>query len=224
MRPEIAELVFPVLRKGIQVKEGLRTGTADLQFSETQKKFLALLQEPVPDHLRSEIQGDLRSLEQLKESIIGSRLSVYLGIRYALACWLDEIFIEDSPWKDLWIDNKIETTLYGTNLRASKFWEQAQRAQARPTRDALEVYYLCVMLGFRGDLFGKPAELTAWREAVEAQLASGEERTYSPPPGVKITPNVPELKGASVMQKRLLVVTVVVLLFIPLLVFLVSRS
>ena len=96
--------------------------------------------------------------------------------------------------------------------------------QARPTRDALEVFYLCVMLGFRGEMAGKPVELNAWRDAVEAQIMHGDDRAYTPPPGLKLTPNVPELKGASVMQQRFLLVTVLALLFIPLVVVLITRS
>ena len=220
MRADIAELVFPVFRLGIQVIEGLRAGSGDWQFAETQKKLLALLQGPVPDALKSEVIGDARP----EVSMIGGRASAYLGIRYALACWLDEIFIEYSPWKDQWSDNSMEVTLFGIRLRSPKFWEQAQRAQARPTRDALEVFYLCVMLGFRGEMFGKPVELNAWRDAVEAQITHGDDRAYTPPPGFKLTPNVPELKGASVMQRRFLLVTVLALLFIPLLVILFTRS
>ncbi len=215
MRADIGELVFPVFRLGLQVIEGLRAGAGDWQFATTQKQLLALLQGPVPDALRSEVIGDARAAEQ---SLVGARPNAFLGMRYALACWLDEIFIEHSPWKDQWSDNSIEVTLFGIRLRSPKFWEQAQRAQARPTRDALEVYYLCVMLGFRGDLAGKPVELNAWRDAVEAQITHGDDRAYTPPPGLKVTPNVPELKGASVMQGRFLLVTVLALLFIPLLV------
>ena len=42
----------------------------------------------------------------------------------------------------------------------------------RPGADALEVFYLCVMLGFRGE--GPEGEsIAAWRESVETQMARG---------------------------------------------------
>ncbi len=146
----------------------------------------------------------------------------FLGVRYALACWLDETFIADSPWKEPWTDNKLETVLFGTNERATEFWKQAQAAQNRPTRDALEVYYLCVMLGFRGELLGKPAEIAAWRDRVEAQITQTEGRDYTPPPGLAITPNVPPLTGLPRMQRWFVIATVAALAFIPLLICLVG--
>ncbi len=44
--------------------------------------------------------------------------------------------------------------------------------RGRPDADALEAFYLCVMLGFRGDGPGGEG-LSAWRDAVEARLAAG---------------------------------------------------
>ena len=215
MRKDIADLVFPVLRKAIEIKEGLRANEKAWAFADSQKKLLSLLQAPVPESLRPDILGDQRAIDA---SISSNRIG-YLGIRYALACWLDEIFISDSAWKEQWNASKVETNLYGMNDRASEFWRQAQRAQTRPTRDALEVYYLCVMLGFRGELIEKPAELIAWRENVENQITQGEEREYAPPPPLTITPNVRALKGGGVMGKWFLIVTVIGLLFIPLVVY-----
>lgn len=220
MRKEIADLVFPVFRKAIEIKEGLRTSGRAWDFADAQKKLLGLLQAPVPDPLRIDILGDQRAFD----ASISSARHGFLGIRYALACWLDEIFISDSAWKEEWNASKLETTLYGMNERADEFWRQAQRAQSRPTRDALEIYYLCVMLGFRGEMIDKPAELNTWREGVEPQITQGEGREYTPPPGLTITPNVRPLKGAKAMQKWFMIATVIGLLLIPLIIILVLRS
>jgi type VI secretion system protein ImpK len=216
MRKEIADLVFPVLRKAIEIKEGLRSNPNAWQFSECQKSLLELVRKPIPDDLRSDVLGDQRSIDS---SVSTARLG-FLGIHYALACWLDEIFISDSPWRREWTENKVETTLFGILERATEFWRQEQRAQNRPTRDALEIYYLCVMLGFRGEMADRPSELTAWRESVESQITG---KIYSSPPGPNITPNVRRLKGAAVMQKWFMIATVIGLLFIPLLIILVTK-
>src|SRR5205807_5159764 len=74
----------------------------------------------------------------------------FLGVRYALACWLDEFFILNTPWEKKWNERKLEVELYGTNDRAWKFWRQAELALALPQDDAVEAFFLCVMLGFRG--------------------------------------------------------------------------
>jgi type VI secretion system protein ImpK len=52
------------------------------------------------------------------------------------------------------------------------FWEQARLAEGRPHIDALEAYYLCVMLGFRGQYLGKPQDLQQWRQRVQARLVA----------------------------------------------------
>lgn len=219
MRKEIADLVFPVFRKAIEIKEGLRADERAFDFADSQKKLLTLLQAAVPDALRSEMLGDQQAFDA---SMTRARQN-YLGARYALACWLDEIFISDSCWKDQWNASKVETTLYGMNERATEFWRQAQRAQSRPTRDALEVYYLCAMLGFRGEMIDRPADMQAWRDSVEPQITQAEGREYTSPPGLSITPNVRALKGAKAMQKWFMIATVIGLLLIPLVIILVLR-
>ena len=219
MRKEIADLVFPVFRKAVEIKEGLRANPRVWDFADSQKKLLALLQAPVPDPLRSDVLGDQRALDA---SISSARIG-FLGIRYALACWLDEIFIGDSAWKEQWNANKVETNLFGMNDRAVEFWRQAQRAQTRPTQDALEVYFLCVMLGFRGEMIDRPAELLSWRDSVEQQITQAEGREYTAPPGLTITPNVRPLQGAQAMQKWFMIATVITLLLIPLVIVLVLR-
>jgi type VI secretion system protein ImpK len=220
MRKEIADYVLPVFRSAIEYKEGLRTNENvwKSRFSECQKKLMALLQAPVQDELRNDVLGDPRSYDGA-----GGR-GGFLGIRYALACWLDEIFILDSPWRDQWNVNSLESTLYKSRERATEFWTQAQRAQTRPTWDALEVYYLCVMLGFRGEMIEKPAELAAWRDGIQSQITQAEGRIYTAPAGLTVQPDVHRpLTGAAKMQKWSMFVAVIVLAFIPLLIFVFAR-
>ena len=202
MRKEIADYVFPVLRAAIEYKEGLRSNESvwRFRFGECQKKMLALLLAPVADPLRPDVLGDQTG---------------FLGIRYALACWLDDIFILDSVWREQWNANKMEYALYKLNKRNNEFWEQAQRAQTRPTRDAIEVYYLCVMLGFRGKMHEKLIELNAWRDSVQTQITEPEAREYVAPQGLVVPPTVDKtLVGEQQMQtwlKRLTIVGAIVL-------------
>src|SRR6266852_5305509 len=88
--------------------------------------------------LRLKERLDLGESGSAARMSMGGRRSpeVFLGIRYALACWLDEVFILDSPWGRIWNERKIEEALYGTNDRAWFFWEQAQHAANRTGVDA----------------------------------------------------------------------------------------
>jgi type VI secretion system protein ImpK len=53
------------------------------------------------------------------------------------------------------------------------FWHQERLVQQRPGGDALEAFFLCVMLGFRGNLRNHPTKLRAWFDATQARIISG---------------------------------------------------
>ncbi|HTU21200.1 MAG TPA: DotU family type IV/VI secretion system protein [Gemmataceae bacterium] len=151
MRKETAELVHPILRHGLRLKERLRKGEKLDRRGE---------------------QAELKRLFRLGDGSVPDAPDALLGIRYPLACWLDEIFIvdPDSPWKSEWRDETMEFGLFRKRDRAHLFWEQARQVEARGDVDSLEVFYLCVLLGFRGDLRDQPNVLLDWREAAEARI------------------------------------------------------
>src|SRR5689334_6579748 len=126
MQAALANVVHPVVGRGLGLFGRLQRGESP-NLEDEQAALLGLLAaEGVPDF------GPDRD-------------GAFLGVRYALACWLDELFILDSPWAGQWNENKMEARLYGSNDRAYRFWEQAQYAAARPTTDALEVFFICVL-------------------------------------------------------------------------------
>jgi type VI secretion system protein ImpK len=82
--------------------------------------------------------------------------------KYALVSWIDEMMLE-APWngRDWWSNNVLEVELFGTRLCHNQFYIRAQEASASSQRDALEVFYDCVVLGFRG-IYGDPDMAAAW--------------------------------------------------------------
>jgi type VI secretion system protein ImpK len=82
--------------------------------------------------------------------------------KYALVAWIDDLLIS-SPWsgRDWWESNSLEFAMFKTRDRATKFFINGKEAAELPRRDALEVYYLCVILGFRGLYKLREAELIA---------------------------------------------------------------
>jgi type VI secretion system protein ImpK len=142
----------------------------------------------------------------------------FLGIRYALVCWLDEIMV-DSPCGRQWNERKLETALYGTNERADAFWEQARRAEGRVGPDASEVFFLCVMLGFRGMLRGRPETLQQWVGAVQARIAREQGQECPVPAEQDLPINVPVRQGRERFQRLVLIWGAVLLLLIPVAVF-----
>jgi type VI secretion system protein ImpK len=161
MHDPTARFVYPVLEAGLRLKRQLTTGLLP-PFDREHARLKELLFAPVP---ADPLFGP--------DPVLGRRADAtgFLGIRYALACWLDEVFTRAPGWADRWNERKLEVELYGTNDRAWKFWEQARYAEQHPADDALEVFYLCVRLGFRGTLDGNPARLEEWLIAARDRLA-----------------------------------------------------
>ena len=46
MRKDIADLVFPVFRKALEIKEGLSANPEAWDFADSQRRLLALLMQP----------------------------------------------------------------------------------------------------------------------------------------------------------------------------------
>lgn len=102
--------------------------------------------------------------------------------KYALVSWIDEVLVE-APWDgaEWWNNNTLEVELFNTRVCNEVFYTRAQEASAQTNRDALEVFYVCVVLGFRGlyreesetrslaDPLGLPPDLETWaRQTVMA--------------------------------------------------------
>ncbi|WP_149495992.1 DotU family type IV/VI secretion system protein [Roseiconus lacunae] len=113
---------------------------------------------PNPEDVNAKVRG----LLDAAENALGGSQDWQLA-KYALVAWVDDLLIEaawdGSQW---WEQNRLEFQIFNTTSAFSKFYEQSQKASQLPKKDALEVFYVCVVLGFRG-LYGDP-EATAQHE------------------------------------------------------------
>jgi type VI secretion system protein ImpK len=115
--------------------------------------------------------------------------------KYALVSWVDEMLVE-TPWsqRDWWSNNVLEVELFNTRLCFEQFFEWGREAGSLERRDALEVYYICVVLGFRG-LYrdqkaseqllrarGLPLTLEGWTKQTALAIEVGQGRQPLPPP------------------------------------------
>jgi type VI secretion system protein ImpK len=210
MRADIANVVYPVFSYGIRLKESLAAGETP-EFQNAQKELLGLLQACGQVQKWADVNPN-RSMDVLST---GRPAQDFLGIRYALVAWLDEIFIADSPWKAEWTEHILELQSYRTRDRAWKFWEQAKKAETQPATDSLEVYYLCVILGFRGDFEESPDRIRAWLDSAKAQIDKSEEQEWQGPVDSQPPTHVPPLTGASRLQRMVTIVGLSMLLLIP---------
>jgi type VI secretion system protein ImpK len=209
MREEIANLVNPMLAYGLELRD--RLGYGERPDMAAEQAHLRGLLKTAPEAQRwPDYGGD------------GDR---WLGIRYALACWVDEILTLHSPWGPEWQNHILEESLYGTRDRAWNFWAQAKRAQARPGTDAVEAYYLCVMLGFRGEGPERTETIASWCEGVKEQLAREQSKAWPGLPAeLQSEVNASPRRTRERLRRILFWTVPVVGVFIFLLLFLLVRS
>lgn len=196
MTPQFSNLVYPVLTYALDLKDRLDRGeSADLETE--QRELLNRLTSEIEGRRQADFAGDGQN---------------YLGVRYALACWLDELFIVHSPWSDRWNDRKMEVALYGTNDRAWKFWDQADLVLRRPNSpkvlhppgiDAVEAFFLCVVLGFRGKHLSAPAKVREYVDDMRSQVSRTS--TWQSPRDSGVETNVEPLTGRASLIRAILI-------------------
>jgi type VI secretion system protein ImpK len=99
-------------------------------------------------------------------------------VKFALAAFVDEVVLS-SEWggRDQWGDDPLQLHFFGTYLAGEGFFQKLDelQTQGKTRADALEVYYLCLVLGFRGK-YGVTGEerLQALRKVVQSELERGQ--------------------------------------------------
>ena len=92
---------------------------------------------------------------------------------------------------------------------AIRFFEKANEAEKRDSTNPLEVFFLCVALGFRGELSSDEEELRRWARRVHERIteAPAHPEQYIPEP-----PGRPQGRGLRPLQggRLLLVVSLLV--------------
>lgn len=217
MQEELTQLVHSILQHGIQLKSRLLQG--EPLILENEQALLKNMLLPESEAARwPDYGGEISAAENKYMSVARSGSAKrFLGIRYALTCWLDELFLVDSPWDSRWNETKLELALYGTNDRAWSFWEQARLAESRQGTEALSAFFLCVMLGFRGDLGEHPDELQGWVETCRRRLLRSDNQTWIRPPELQPITNVPPLRGRESLRQMVVSGGVMLLVMIPVL-------
>lgn len=129
MRPEFAKRVDPILLSAMQYCERM----------EQSDRLVA-----------SDVRATIEKKLDDAELALGNNQEWQLS-KYALCALIDALFIA-APWngKAWWKDNCLEKKYFGDRLAHEAFFQHAIEAEALPRKDALEVYYLSVILGFRG--------------------------------------------------------------------------
>jgi type VI secretion system protein ImpK len=147
--------------------------------------------------------------------------------KYALVSWIDDVLI-DAPWegRNWWKENALEVEVFNTRLRNEQFYIKAKEAASAASKDALEVFYIGVVLGFRGlyrdpaaaavlaEPRGLPADLETWAKQTAMSIHLGQGRPMISEAGAPIE-GAPPLEGpASLVWSSFFGVILVVLIIV----------
>ena len=158
----------------------------------------------------SEERLRIRTLIDQAEAVLGTAGEWELA-KYALVSWIDEMLV-DALWdgRDWWSNNVLEIELFNTRQCHEQFFLKAQDATSMSGRDALEVYYVCVILGFRGlyhdantssdiaQALNLPRELRDWTRQTAMSIRLGQGRPPLTDPGRDIM-GAPPLRPRSIV-------------------------
>jgi len=104
------------------------------------------------DGLRQKIL-ELFRISEKEAKNRGVRDDIYQDARYAVAGFLDEMIL-GSPWtqRDQWFSRSLQYEFSGENMAGVEFFKKldAIRRGVPFNADLLEIYYLCLVMGFEG--------------------------------------------------------------------------
>ncbi|MBE7517320.1 MAG: DotU family type IV/VI secretion system protein [Chloracidobacterium sp.] len=104
------------------------------------------------NELRPRIAGMLDDFEKRAERYRFNHKIVSVS-KFALASFVDETVLTNNfPLRDEWEHNPLQLEYFGEQLAGNKFFDKLESMlrQIDVTQDAVEVYYFCMLLGFKG--------------------------------------------------------------------------
>lgn len=102
--------------------------------------------------LRPKIAGLLDDFEKRAERYKFNHKIVSVS-KFALASFVDETILTNNfPLRSEWERNPLQLEYFGEQLAGNKFFDKLESMlrQIDVTQDAVEIYYYCMLLGFKG--------------------------------------------------------------------------
>lgn len=102
--------------------------------------------------LRPKVAAMLEEFEKRAERYRINHKIVQVS-KFALAAFVDEtVLMNNFPMRDQWEKYALQLEYFGEQLAGNKFFEklEAMLGQIEVTKDAVEIYYVCMLLGYKG--------------------------------------------------------------------------
>ena len=130
--------------------------------------------------LRPKIAAMLTDFENRAERYRYSSKIIQVS-KFALASFVDETVLSNNfNLKEEWEKNPLQLEYFGEHLAGNKFFEKlaAMIKQVDVTADAVEIYYVCMLLGFKGRyaVYEKERLLQIMQETANALVKAGKIR------------------------------------------------
>lgn len=157
--------------------------------------------------LRPKIAGMLEDFERRAERYKFNHKIVQVS-KFALAAFVDETVLTNNfPLKNEWEKNPLQLEYFGEQLAGNKFFDklEAMLKQIEVTKDAVEIYYFCMLLGFKGRyaVYEQDRLLATMQETANALVKVGKIKSVELAPHwlANDQPKPPEKRGMPVWAK-----------------------
>lgn len=149
-------------------------------------------------------------LQEFEERAVRYRFSekIVQVAKFALAAFVDEVILTNNfPLREEWEKYPLQLEFFGEQLAGNKFYDKLDSMirQIEATADAVEVYYVCMLLGFKGRyaVYEQEKLLATMQRTADALVKSGKIRQIELSPHwlVKDQPIPPEKKKMPMWAK-----------------------
>lgn len=159
------------------------------------------------NELRPQIAGMLQDFEKRAERYRFNHKIVQVS-KFALASFVDEVVLTNNfPLKNEWEKYPLQLEYFGEQLAGNKFFDKldAMLKQIETTQDAVEVYYFCMLLGFKGRyaIYEQDKLLATMQRTANALVKVGKIQSVELSPHwlANDQPKPPEKRGMPVWAK-----------------------
>ena len=159
------------------------------------------------NELRPQIAAMLMDFEKRAERYRFNHKIIQVS-KFALASFVDETVLTNNfPLRDEWEKYPLQLEYFGEQLAGNKFFDKllSMLKQIEVTADAVEIYYYCMLLGFKGKyaVYEQEKLLATMQQTANALVKAGKIRPteLSPHWLANDQPKPPEKRGMPVWAK-----------------------
>jgi len=159
------------------------------------------------NELRPQIAAMLMDFEKRAERYRFNHKIIQVS-KFALASFVDETVLTNNfPLRDEWEKYPLQLEYFGEQLAGNKFFDKllSMLKQIEVTADAVEIYYYCMLLGFKGryGVYEQEKLLAIMQQTAKALVKAGKIKPteLSPHWLANDQPKPPEKRGMPVWAK-----------------------